>query len=81
MIVIVKKVNRSDGINGRFRFVINITKYDCRKIENMHNIYVLHINALYAVKICVIWYYTVDTYLIFIWMYFFSRCLTCRLKM
>ena len=55
MIVIVKKVNHSDGINGRFRFVINITKYDRRKIENMHNVYVLHINGLYAVKICVIW--------------------------
>ena len=55
MIVIVKKVNRRDGINGRFRFVINISKYDHRNIENMHNIYVLHINALYAVKICVIW--------------------------
>ena len=50
MIVIVKKVNHSDDINGRFRFVINITKYDRRKIENMHNIYVLHINGLYAVK-------------------------------
>ena len=49
MIVIVKVVNHSHGKKSKFRFVINITKYDQSNIENMHNIYVLRIDALYAV--------------------------------
>ena len=48
--IIVNMVNHSHGKNGKFRFVINITKYDCRNIENMHNTYVLRINVLYGVK-------------------------------
>ena len=48
-IVIVKVVNHSHGKKSKFRFVINVTKDDRWNIENMHNIYVLHINALYAV--------------------------------
>ena len=69
MIVIVKVVNDSDRKKSKFRFVINIGKYDRWNIENMDDIYVLHINALYAV---LFGKYTFHMYLIFIWMYFFN---------
>ena len=66
---IVKVVNDSDCKKSKFRFVINIGKYDRWNIENMDNIYILRINGLYAV---LFGKYTVYTYLIFIWMYFFN---------
>ena len=68
-IVIVKVVNHSHGKKSKFRFVINITKYDRWNIENMHNIYVLHINVLYAV---LFGKYTVYTYLILFGCTFFN---------
>ena len=66
---IVKVVNDSDRKKSKFRFVINIGKYDRWNIENMDDIYILRINGLYTV---LFGKYTVYTYLIFIWMYFFN---------
>ena len=71
-----KKVNCSDGINGRFRFVINITKYDHRKIENMYKIFTIVYKWFIYSKKIYCWYvpnFYLDVFL--------SRCLTCRLKM